>query len=132
MTMKIRRMTQEAFEKAVQNFVYGTGKRSRPFAQLTLDMAKQVLVDGRPAIEVARENGKHPPALFSALEKITNAYEASDDSLVKVELTLPGSLAEALQQFSQTYESKLDHPESQAILGRILMDLKFASRKLQE
>ena len=125
-------MTEEAFEKAVTKFVYSTGKRSRPFKQLTLDMAKQVLVDGRPAIEVARENGKHPPALFSALEKITNVCESSDDSLVKAELTLPGSLAEELQKFSLAYERKLDHPESQAILSRILMDLKFAVRKLQE
>lgn len=130
--MKIRRMTQEAFDQAVQNAVFGTGQRSRPFAELTLAMAREVLVNGRQAAEVAKENGKHPPSLFRALEKITSAWQASNESLVKTELTLPGALAIELQKFSEIYAAKLDHPEAQEVLQRILMDLSFASRKLQE
>ncbi|KAF1034678.1 MAG: hypothetical protein GAK35_04275 [Herbaspirillum frisingense] len=132
MNMKIRRMTQEAFDQAVNNAVFGTGQRSRPFAELTLAMAKEVLVDGRQAAEVAKENGKHPPSLFRALDKITSAWQASSESLVKVELTLPGSLASELQKFSEIYAAKLDHPEAADVMQRIMKDLSFASRKLQD
>lgn len=132
MSMKIRRMTQEAFDQAVENFVYGTGQRSRPFAPLTLEMAKQVLVDGRQAVEVAKENGKHPPALFRAVEKITNSWKPSDDSLVKAELLLPGSLVDELTKLSAVLSSKMEHPEAPDVLKRILMDVSFARRRLEE
>jgi len=130
--MKIRRMTQDAFEKAVDNFVNGTGKRRRQFRGVTLEMAKLVLVDGRSLVEVAREYGKLQPNVFLAVEKIANAWQPSNDSLVEVELTLPGELAEQLKLFSECYAAKMADPETLEILQRILSDLKFATRKLQE
>ena len=122
--MKLKRLTLEDFDQLANRTEMGTVARQ---------LARSVLVDGRPQIDVAKAAGFDRQRVTLALKVIEREYFKSTDGgngLVSIELELPDPLAVALVRLTE----RLKHCPSKRLRATVLTNtLQFlddAARQL--
>ena len=122
--MRLKRLTAQAFENSAADTRMGDHARG---------MARAVLVDGRSQVDVATEYGMTKQRVSGAVATIERAYKkitTPGESVIRVELDLPETLALELGVLIDALAQCRDQELQQAVIEKVLTACKSGRKRL--